>query len=182
MSQGRLRTKTGCLVCRKRRVKCDEGRPDCGNCVATKRCCTWPVADQLVDRRWRRPCSERRIFNSWPQMSPRAAAGVESNTLSACPRNAPPLSTFTSYMELEAGLLRYFCDIHFRYSFYPAYQMISLSNVETDTSILPSAATVSRIPSLLAVRPTSMRLLATPDLRIFPCNTMERQSSTSTSQ
>ncbi|WVQ84458.1 hypothetical protein IAT38_006610 [Cryptococcus sp. DSM 104549] len=29
----RVRTVTGCLLCRKRRVKCDEQRPKCGNCL-----------------------------------------------------------------------------------------------------------------------------------------------------
>jgi len=33
------RTKTGCLTCRKRRIKCDEGRPECRNCMKSKRHC-----------------------------------------------------------------------------------------------------------------------------------------------
>ncbi|KAL4881991.1 hypothetical protein BJY04DRAFT_207180 [Aspergillus karnatakaensis] len=33
------RTKTGCLTCRKRRIKCDEGHPVCRNCVKSKREC-----------------------------------------------------------------------------------------------------------------------------------------------
>ncbi|OLN95538.1 putative transcriptional regulatory protein C15D4.02-like protein 1 [Colletotrichum chlorophyti] len=35
----RKRTKTGCLTCRKRRIKCDEGRPTCNNCIKSKRLC-----------------------------------------------------------------------------------------------------------------------------------------------
>ncbi|KAI8629018.1 hypothetical protein F5Y19DRAFT_475578 [Xylariaceae sp. FL1651] len=35
----RKRTKTGCLTCRKRRIKCDEGKPTCNNCVKSKRQC-----------------------------------------------------------------------------------------------------------------------------------------------
>ncbi|KAH8681396.1 hypothetical protein BX600DRAFT_505090 [Xylariales sp. PMI_506] len=35
----RKRTKTGCLTCRKRRIKCDEARPTCGNCIKSKRQC-----------------------------------------------------------------------------------------------------------------------------------------------
>ncbi|KAI1386255.1 uncharacterized protein F4822DRAFT_310470 [Hypoxylon trugodes] len=35
----RKRTKTGCLTCRKRRIKCDEGRPTCNNCLKSKRVC-----------------------------------------------------------------------------------------------------------------------------------------------
>ncbi|KAE8348091.1 hypothetical protein BDV28DRAFT_113466 [Aspergillus coremiiformis] len=33
------RTKTGCLTCRKRRIKCDEGHPVCRNCLKSKREC-----------------------------------------------------------------------------------------------------------------------------------------------
>ncbi|CAG9937153.1 unnamed protein product [Clonostachys rosea f. rosea IK726] len=35
----RKRTKTGCLTCRKRRIKCDENRPTCNNCIKSKRTC-----------------------------------------------------------------------------------------------------------------------------------------------
>lgn len=35
----RKRTKTGCLTCRKRRIKCDEGKPICKNCQKSKRQC-----------------------------------------------------------------------------------------------------------------------------------------------
>ncbi|RPA99376.1 hypothetical protein L873DRAFT_1684167 [Choiromyces venosus 120613-1] len=33
------RTKTGCLTCRKRRIKCDEAHPSCKNCAKSKRDC-----------------------------------------------------------------------------------------------------------------------------------------------
>ncbi|KAM0249385.1 hypothetical protein ACHAQJ_009060 [Trichoderma viride] len=35
----RKRTKTGCLTCRRRRIKCDEGRPICHNCIKSRREC-----------------------------------------------------------------------------------------------------------------------------------------------
>ncbi|KAF2452751.1 hypothetical protein BDY21DRAFT_375323 [Lineolata rhizophorae] len=35
----RKRTKTGCLTCRKRRIKCGEERPICNNCVKSRRTC-----------------------------------------------------------------------------------------------------------------------------------------------
>ena len=33
------RTKTGCLTCRKRRIKCGEEKPVCNNCIKSKRLC-----------------------------------------------------------------------------------------------------------------------------------------------
>ena len=35
----RKRSKTGCLTCRKRRIKCGEERPTCANCIKSKRQC-----------------------------------------------------------------------------------------------------------------------------------------------
>lgn len=37
--KSRKRTKTGCLTCRKRRIKCGEERPTCANCIKSKRQC-----------------------------------------------------------------------------------------------------------------------------------------------
>jgi hypothetical protein len=37
--RARKRTKTGCLTCRKRRIKCGEERPTCVNCIKSKRHC-----------------------------------------------------------------------------------------------------------------------------------------------
>lgn len=33
------RTRTGCLTCRKRRIKCDERKPHCHNCERSKKLC-----------------------------------------------------------------------------------------------------------------------------------------------
>ncbi|EGX89698.1 Fungal transcriptional regulatory protein [Cordyceps militaris CM01] len=36
------RGKTGCVTCRRRKVRCDEAKPICDNCVATRRYCAGP--------------------------------------------------------------------------------------------------------------------------------------------
>ncbi|KAL3477947.1 hypothetical protein BJX99DRAFT_269532 [Aspergillus californicus] len=41
-SRGRgLRTSTGCLTCRERRVKCDDGKPKCMRCTKSRRVCRY---------------------------------------------------------------------------------------------------------------------------------------------
>ncbi|KAL4973584.1 hypothetical protein BDW66DRAFT_101275 [Aspergillus desertorum] len=41
-SRGRgLRTSTGCLTCRERRVKCDDGKPTCARCIKADRVCRY---------------------------------------------------------------------------------------------------------------------------------------------
>ncbi|WPG99589.1 Hypothetical protein R9X50_00240700 [Acrodontium crateriforme] len=41
------RTKTGCLTCRKRRIKCDETAPHCRNCQKSKRDCFYDTGFKL---------------------------------------------------------------------------------------------------------------------------------------
>ncbi|KAF2122548.1 hypothetical protein BDV96DRAFT_639128 [Lophiotrema nucula] len=48
---GNLRSKTGCLTCRARRVKCDEGQPICGQCAKKSRPCQYE-APRLSIRRY----------------------------------------------------------------------------------------------------------------------------------
>ncbi|KAL2807765.1 hypothetical protein BJX63DRAFT_60948 [Aspergillus granulosus] len=35
----KLKVRTGCITCKIRRVKCDEGKPSCSRCVSTGRKC-----------------------------------------------------------------------------------------------------------------------------------------------
>ncbi|CUM63862.1 uncharacterized protein PRCAT00001450001 [Priceomyces carsonii] len=37
------RVRTGCLNCRKKHKKCDEGKPSCGLCVKNNEICEWPI-------------------------------------------------------------------------------------------------------------------------------------------
>ncbi|KAF8210486.1 hypothetical protein K438DRAFT_1665651, partial [Mycena galopus ATCC 62051] len=36
------RSKTGCLTCRVKKIKCDEAKPNCMRCTHGQRDCTWP--------------------------------------------------------------------------------------------------------------------------------------------
>ncbi|KAJ7683231.1 hypothetical protein B0H17DRAFT_942044, partial [Mycena rosella] len=36
------RSKTGCLTCRVKKIKCDEAKPSCMRCTHGQRDCTWP--------------------------------------------------------------------------------------------------------------------------------------------
>ena len=58
----RKRTRTGCLTCKKRRLKCDEARPICLNCVKRKRHCegyNQRVVFKVPNTDWRLPQDER---------------------------------------------------------------------------------------------------------------------------
>ncbi|MCJ1419044.1 hypothetical protein MMC32_005395 [Xylographa parallela] len=73
------RTKTGCLTCRKRRIKCDEAHPTCRNCIKSKRECL----------------GYDPIFKSQPgpaaiQPAPSAAPSMQPHSATASPYPPPP--------------------------------------------------------------------------------------------
>ncbi|KAI0812421.1 hypothetical protein BC629DRAFT_937907 [Irpex lacteus] len=48
------RSKTGCMTCRQKKVKCDEEKPDCARCRAGGRDCVWPDGGTTRKRTTRR--------------------------------------------------------------------------------------------------------------------------------
>ena len=40
-NSGQRRSRTGCMNCRRKKKKCDEGKPTCFNCVKTSEKCKW---------------------------------------------------------------------------------------------------------------------------------------------
>jgi len=85
----RKRTKTGCLTCRKRRIKCGEERPVCKNCIKSKRHCEG--------------YSQRVVFRP-PTFEYRAAPnGGAHITFQAGPMAAP-------MMQMQPGQMPYMLD------------------------------------------------------------------------
>ncbi|SCN98394.1 uncharacterized protein FFM5_06819 [Fusarium fujikuroi] len=78
LQKPKLRAKTGCLPCRRHRIKCDEQIPVCRACHSSRvpRHCQWPVDKDLVDRRFR-SCKLREAVKArhhQPVLSPSAVA------------------------------------------------------------------------------------------------------------
>ncbi|KAL4803809.1 hypothetical protein BDV18DRAFT_144482 [Aspergillus unguis] len=42
---GSTKVRTGCIVCKKRRIKCDETKPTCRNCIRSKRDCAYAATN-----------------------------------------------------------------------------------------------------------------------------------------
>ncbi|KGK34498.1 hypothetical protein JL09_g6355 [Pichia kudriavzevii] len=42
------RVTTGCLCCRKRKIKCDETKPHCQNCIKSGYLCEWSFKRESV--------------------------------------------------------------------------------------------------------------------------------------
>lgn len=60
--KGSRKVRTGCLTCKARKVKCDEGKPHCNRCIHTGRKCDgYNVSKQTPGLLWHRP---RQLFQS----------------------------------------------------------------------------------------------------------------------
>ncbi|KAI0601009.1 hypothetical protein F4775DRAFT_476225 [Biscogniauxia sp. FL1348] len=64
--KGNRKVRTGCLTCKIRKVKCDEGKPSCHRCVSTGRKCDGyaPSASAVSTLQWHRPRSHFPGVNS----------------------------------------------------------------------------------------------------------------------
>ncbi|WRT67525.1 uncharacterized protein IL334_004497 [Kwoniella shivajii] len=50
-----VRTRNGCLTCRKRRIKCDLGKPECARCVKYCAECSYPAKQKIQSLRFIQP-------------------------------------------------------------------------------------------------------------------------------
>lgn len=70
------RTRTGCLTCRKRKVKCDELKPICGRCSRLQRECKWSDDLQVIPlARGRAPPGSSTISPTEPTLQITSASG-----------------------------------------------------------------------------------------------------------
>ncbi|EFW21401.1 hypothetical protein D8B26_001607 [Coccidioides posadasii str. Silveira] len=92
------RTKTGCLTCRKRRIKCDERHPICRNCEKSKRECLGydPVFRSQPGPSAIQPAPSQTSFQvSAPPQVPQSAPAppVASHPVSGPPSHSPSVPT-----------------------------------------------------------------------------------------
>ncbi|KAJ6781646.1 hypothetical protein PWT90_01396 [Aphanocladium album] len=59
------KTKTGCITCRNRRVKCDEAKPACARCISAKRKCGYEPSDSPPQRASPEPVIVQQPALSW---------------------------------------------------------------------------------------------------------------------
>ncbi|EXK36774.1 hypothetical protein FOXG_19944 [Fusarium oxysporum f. sp. lycopersici 4287] len=116
MPDAKLRAKTGCVTCRQRRVKCDEGKPSCRNCSRFGRSCSWLNATDMADKRHRRrratpaPSSPANESTSPPKTDEIShdIVPILNNRASLTTINHPLLET-----ETEFELMHHFYNFHF---------------------------------------------------------------------
>ncbi|RTE68014.1 hypothetical protein BHE90_017609, partial [Fusarium euwallaceae] len=83
----RGRVRSGCLTCRSRKVKCDEGRPTCHNCTRLERHCVYqPRRVQQPPENTRSSRSQEGLADTRP--SSRPSETQSPSQLEICPSGA----------------------------------------------------------------------------------------------
>ncbi|CDK30061.1 unnamed protein product [Kuraishia capsulata CBS 1993] len=76
----------GCSLCKKRKIKCDEGLPSCANCVAKKSCC--PYLDMTSE--------EMEQFKHYKEKKARQSSDITPTSSNPFSARSPPSSDLTS--------------------------------------------------------------------------------------
>ncbi|KAJ7497536.1 hypothetical protein FB451DRAFT_236213 [Mycena latifolia] len=99
------RSKTGCLTCRVKKIKCDEAKPSCMRCTHGQRDCTWPDgvptrkrAASLKDSPDGRPSTESSTASPGTS-SPSSTRGHSPPQRTPIELNLPPLLTSSRRQE-----------------------------------------------------------------------------------
>ncbi|EED20571.1 C6 finger domain protein, putative [Talaromyces stipitatus ATCC 10500] len=91
------RTRSGCLTCRSRRVKCDEGRPVCEKCKKGNRPCEYPQPNARIASRTksRRQLSHESISSDEENVDQGGSLGVipDEDETAELPRSLPKMSS-----------------------------------------------------------------------------------------
>ncbi|KIV78327.1 hypothetical protein PV11_10054 [Exophiala sideris] len=102
------RSRTGCWTCRTRKVKCDEGRPVCGQCSRLGHSCDYSPRLAFRDDtpRVRERMQEVTIISNtvWDAISPTA---TENSAGSGTPDDLPPFALLTTDEDREKKAERY---------------------------------------------------------------------------
>ncbi|KAL5523610.1 hypothetical protein ACEPAG_7783 [Sanghuangporus baumii] len=81
------RSKTGCLTCRAKKIKCDEGKPNCHRCEHAHRECTWPDPAPLKKKPVARKSVAVQDTASGLETASRASGSSASRDATPCTRD-----------------------------------------------------------------------------------------------
>lgn len=137
----RLRSKRGCLTCRRRRKKCSEDRPKCRDCSRHDLRCTWPEDQSQSPAMFSSPTSssevdvnaatpQSQVLSLWASPSPsqeQLHRHAEGGSLKLCP--SPPYRPLPTRSIKENALFQHFggefIPLLFRTTAHPGFLSVS---------------------------------------------------------
>ncbi|KAI9463631.1 hypothetical protein BJY52DRAFT_926595 [Lactarius psammicola] len=163
------RSKTGCMTCRQKKIKCDENKPKCHRCAHGQRDCTWPVG---VEPRKRAPPKRVDTIHMDPtdvRPSTASSSGISEGSTPPTRNHTPPKRELPE-LDLPPLTMRRHSDIHGQP--HHSHSMTSLMDPGHRSSLLPVTsgsqfhAPSTSHPSTLSVIPE----LSNPYLTLPPVN------------
>jgi hypothetical protein len=161
------RSKTGCMTCRQKKIKCDENKPKCHRCAHGQRDCTWPVG---VEPRKRAPPKRVDTIHMDPtdiRPSTASSSGISESSTPPTRNHTPPKREMPE-LDLPPLTLRRHGDIHGQP--HHSHSMTSLMDPGHRSSLPVSSSSQfhahSSHPSTLSVMPE----LSNPYLTLPPVN------------
>lgn len=130
------RSKTGCMTCRQKKIKCDENKPKCHRCAHGQRECTWPVG---VEPRKRAPPKRvDSIHIDHPDVRPSTASssGISEGSTPPTRHHTPPKRELPE-LDLPPLTLRRHSDLHGQPHHPHGHSMTSLMDPGHRSSLLP---------------------------------------------
>ncbi|KAK0641992.1 hypothetical protein B0T16DRAFT_516568 [Cercophora newfieldiana] len=173
------RTKTGCLTCRKRRIKCDEAHPTCNNCKKSKRECLG--YDPIFKQQQQGPTAIQPAPNSQPAPAATLASTptLPSSTThspyhaqppivpSSYPPSVPSSITFDSPVSSTAHSVKTEPNFDYSAAIDPAlqggdlstsadtptsqYQQLRGEGVDEETGVSPNSKAKMKVDELIAM-------------------------------
>ncbi|KAK3945264.1 fungal-specific transcription factor domain-containing protein [Diplogelasinospora grovesii] len=74
------RSRTGCWICKRKKIKCDETHPTCSNCRKTDEACDYSIRLNWDGRRKKHPADATAKFSPHLQTTPRSASATLGST------------------------------------------------------------------------------------------------------
>ncbi|KAF8578699.1 hypothetical protein K439DRAFT_1361525, partial [Ramaria rubella] len=96
------RSKTGCLTCRVKKIKCDETKPTCTRCAHGQRECTWP--ENVPSRK--KPAAKKQSDQSedrTPTRSPESASPSSSSAPTTAREGSPARESPLDNLNVSEG-------------------------------------------------------------------------------
>ncbi|KAL3443164.1 hypothetical protein BJX65DRAFT_285757 [Aspergillus insuetus] len=109
------KSRLGCIECKRRHIKCDEGRPTCGNCNISRRACSYASmiseAHIILEQFPRNSRSAGKADKQRPSDSPSPSQAGSGSDIDSPPVNALHLELFHHFVQdlsVSLGLDRIF--------------------------------------------------------------------------
>ncbi|KAI0266808.1 hypothetical protein BC834DRAFT_873618 [Gloeopeniophorella convolvens] len=131
------RSKTGCMTCRQKKIKCDENKPKCHRCAHGQRDCTWPVGVETRKRAPPKRTESTQLDLADVRPSTASSSGISEGSTPPTRNHTPPKREPLELDLPPLALRRHGSDFHGQPHHPHGHSMTSLMDPGHRSSLLP---------------------------------------------